>query len=955
MVKSVFIFLLVGIKYLTHLQNTLNMFKRIGLFIFLWFGTLPLIFSQITISSPVFRQVFQRDLNNQATVTITGSYSQPVDTIQVRFLLVTAGQGTPIAWTVIKSSPLGGLFKGSVVVKGGWYKMEVRGLLNGKQVGNISTLERIGVGEVFIIGGQSNAGGTGERSSFETGASDDRVNCADFYNINSDEVNERDPSYKKGNGTVIDKDATTFSLIQFAKLEKTSAIGPRGLGPFYWGKVGDALAAKLNVPILFFNVAWGGASARVWAESALFPEGKLVNGRIVGPLSDVPGSNKDVPGSDFSRYYDPGTPYKNLNAILRYYGINLGVRSILWMQGETENVLNLDSDPSNNVTTQAYINDLETLLKKTRQDLGNNKLSWVIARTSYSGTLGCGSGSNTIQQPSPIIVSGQNQVIASPTNFPIYPGPFTDNIQIPRSTAPIQQCVHFSGTGLDQVAAAWVKSLTEDNKNFFETVEPIPADTIPSVSLSCVSNTQLQLSLPEGYKNYDWFNKSTNQSYNTRTIIGASGTYVARVTRANGNIVQVPDFTVKANSPAKAPIVTATSDVNFCLGTSVTLQSNTEADNPIYEWVSTPAISNLPRTKDIIASREGIYRLRVIDKNACASPYSADVKLVAKIRPEKPAISTSGSTELCDGQSITLTSSTKDAVGYKWSSGETTSSIIVRRAGTYNVQTIGANGCLSQSSTDNINVLVNALPATPQIRALTDTVFCDGGSVSLVLTPADGSTRFGWERNGRVVSSDNTNNLRISGTELVRGFVINANNCNSRLSNAIQVVKKDNPAVLTIVPQSTYSLVARSNKKAEEYTWKLDGKVLTAKDSLIRTIDKGSYTVIGRNSYKVRSTTTPLVCQSAESQKFDFAPYDDNGISVFPNPSNGIFNLESRYDLDKVNIMIYTIDGRLVYENKMEVINSPKSLNLSSFTEGTYILRIENSTYKISKLIRIER
>jgi hypothetical protein len=92
------------------------MLKKLVL-IFLLLGTSNLLFSQITISSPVLRQVFQRDLNNQATVTITGSYSQPVDTIQVRFLTVATGQGTPIDWTVIKSAPLGGLFKGSVNVK----------------------------------------------------------------------------------------------------------------------------------------------------------------------------------------------------------------------------------------------------------------------------------------------------------------------------------------------------------------------------------------------------------------------------------------------------------------------------------------------------------------------------------------------------------------------------------------------------------------------------------------------------------------------------------------------------------------------------------------------------------------------------------------------------------------------------------------------------------------------
>ena len=271
---------------------------------------------------------------------------------------------------------------------------------------------------------------------------------------------------------------------------------------------------------------------------------------------------------------------------------------------------------------------------------------------------------------------------------------------------------------------------------------------------------------------------------------------------------------------------------------------------------------------------------------------------------------------------------------------------------------------MSLSSTDNIGIIVNSLPATPQIRALSDTVFCDGGSVKLELSrnDNDSSPKFGWDKNsGTVKGVFDVNNpnpkpiITITGTELVRGFITNVNGCDSKYSNAIQVVKKDNPSVLTIVPKSTYSLVARSDKKAVEYIWKLDGKVLTQKDSLIRTINKGSYTVIGRNSYKIKSSTIPLICQSAESEKLDFTPYDDNGISVFPNPSNGIFNVESRYDLDKVNITVYTIDGRLLYEGKMEVINSPKSLNLSPFPEGTYMLRIESNTYKISKLLRIER
>ena len=913
------------------------MFKRIGLFIFLLIGTSYFLYSQITISSPVLRQVFQRDLTNKASLTITGSYSQPVDAIQVKITAIKLlqVQGTDIDWTTISASPLGGIFKGSLPVKGGWYKLEVRGTLAGKVVGNISTIDKVGIGEVFVIAGQSNAGGSSLLEVNETGATDDRVNCANFL---SPRTYYPDFPFQHA-------DLSQFSIIEFSQLKKTAAIGPSGLGPYYWGKVGDALSAKLNVPIMFFNAGWAGASVRVWRESAENP--------TIGVPSDFQFDNTN------NNRYGPGYPYSNLSSVLSYYGINLGVRAVLWMEGETQNLLNLDAIANGltpPITVENYLDNLRRLVKRTRKDLGNNKLAWVVARTSYSSQLNCANQNTLPPSPSPIIVNAQNQAISDPTLAPMYPGPFTDNIQVAKR-GERADCVHFTGKGLDDAANAWIKTLLEDNKNFFETVEPILVDNIPTVSLECVSAGVLKLTLPEGYASYEWFNADLGKVVGTtNTINTASASLTARVTRGNGNIIQIPKFTVKANTPPKAPIVTTSSDVNFCLGTSVKLQSTTEVASPIYEWASTPIISNLPRTKDIDASIEGTYKLRVVDKNDCASPYSAEVKLVAKSRPERPLIATSGSTEFCEGQAITLTSSNKDAVGYKWSNGENTQAITVKKAGTYNVQTIGTNGCLSSSSTDNISVIVNQLPAIPQIRALTDTVFCDGGSVSLVSTPADNSTKFGWERNNKV-GTDNSSTIKISGTELVKGFVIDANNCNSKLSNAIQVVKKDNPSVLMVVPKSTYSLVARSDKQAEQYIWKLDGKILPSSvDSLIRPIDNGSYTVIGKNAYKVKTLIGTLTCQSAESEKFDFNPYDAKGLSVYPNPSNGRFYLESQNEFKDAVINIFTIDGKLVYEGIMDSIKLPKLLDLSLFTEGTYILRVQTSVgSKISKLIRLER
>ena len=151
--------------------------------------------------------------------------------------------------------------------------------------------------------------------------------------------------------------------------------------------------------------------------------------------------------------------------------------------------------------------------------------------------------------------------------------------------------------------------------------------------------------------------------------------------------------------------------------------------------------------------------------------------------------------------------------------------------------------------------------------------------------------------------------------------------------------------------------MARSDKKAEQYVWKLDGKIQTSLvDSLIRPTDNGSYTVMGKNVYKVKALSGTLTCQSAESEKLDFNPYDAQGLSVFPNPSNGRLYLESLNEFKDATINIFTIDGKLVYEGIMDTIKLPKVLDLSVLTEGTYILRVQTSIgSKISKIIRIER
>ncbi len=70
--------------------------------------------------------------------------------------------------------------------------------------------------------------------------------------------------------------------------------------------------------------------------------------------------------------------------------------------------------------------------------------------------------------------------------------------------------------------------------------------------------------------------------------------------------------------------------------------------------------------------------------------------IVSDSAPEKPQIAASGPTSFFEGGSVTLTSSF--GKGYLWSTGDTTSSIVVTVSGSYTVQTLETSGVKSEPS-----------------------------------------------------------------------------------------------------------------------------------------------------------------------------------------------------------------------------------------------------------------
>lgn len=363
------------------------------LLLFLWLGVRTSIATgQVTVTMPVSRIVFQRNNNNAAAVPIQASCADNITSVQVR--MVPRQGGTTTNWYPF--TPQNGIISGELPnVQGGWYDLELNAFNQGNSLG-ITRIERVGVGEVFIAAGQSNAQGF----PYPVGASDDRVSCVNYY----------------------DGAVTEWRFpFAFSQLTGDSRVGPLNTSYFY-GLLGDKLVQRLGVPVLILGSAIAATSSSQWAQSAQV--------------------RTDIPDNLLWDGADDGRPYRAIGATLNHYVKRTGVRAILWHQGESDK----GKSPVD------YRSNLETLINKTRNDIGFPSLSWVIARTSWID----GGGDNTI-------IAAQNQLISAiPACFT---GPNTDAF----GNEFRKDGTHFAESFYPTLAELWNQSLTA---SFFQNAQP---------------------------------------------------------------------------------------------------------------------------------------------------------------------------------------------------------------------------------------------------------------------------------------------------------------------------------------------------------------------------------------------------------------------------------------------------------------------------------------------------
>ncbi|MES2389554.1 MAG: hypothetical protein V4543_16235, partial [Bacteroidota bacterium] len=196
---------------------------------------------------------------------------------------------------------------------------------------------------------------------------------------------------------------------------------------------------------------------------------------------------------------------------------------------------------------------------------------------------------------------------------------------------------------------------------------------------------------------------------------------------------------------------TLSSGGTICGGSSMTLNA-TGADT--YVWSPATGLSSAGGATVTASPTVNTTYTVTGTKNGCTQSKTVTVNVTAQ--PATPAVSASGSTTICTGDSVILSGPT--GFSYIWSDGATTRTRAAYAAGTYTLKTI-TTGCTSAASA-GVTVSIQATPAVPVVSANGPLSFCTGDSVTLSAT---GSNLI-WS-NGAITSSIR---VKASGTFTVR-------------------------------------------------------------------------------------------------------------------------------------------------------------------------------------------
>lgn len=285
--------------------------------------------AELRLSAPLDYQIYQRDTVDKGWIAIEGELPAVMtDPVTVEVLL--GGTAANVSWRRVgEVDPGKATFRMELEAPaGGWYRLDVR-ILRGETILSSRTVTHVGVGEIFVVAGQSNSANHGEQK----------------------------------------QKAASELVVAFSGNHWQPAHDPQpgatGSGGSFLPSFGDEIANRFKVPVGLIAVGVGATSVREWLPArARFARPPTLTGNVI----QLGNGEWESKGELFSRF----------TTRLRQLGLR-GFRAVLWHQGESDAN---QRDPSRTLPGELYQQFMGQLIGQSRQTAGWD-FPWFVAQASY--------------------------------------------------------------------------------------------------------------------------------------------------------------------------------------------------------------------------------------------------------------------------------------------------------------------------------------------------------------------------------------------------------------------------------------------------------------------------------------------------------------------------------------------------------------------------------------------
>jgi hypothetical protein len=404
------------------------------------------------------------------------------------------------------------------------------------------------------------------------------------------------------------------------------------------------------------------------------------------------------------------------------------------------------------------------------------------------------------------------------------------------------------------------------------------------------------------------FNGGTSQTNTPGFQLGNGQVNILGLSSGSCVSISRTPVTVTVNPAPAVSIAGGTTAV--CANTTVTL---TASGATSYTWSNGAFTSTIAPTPTANVS----YTVSGSNGGGCAGTAIQNLT----VNPS-PTVALSGNTLICGTGTNVLTAS--GANSYSWSTGAVTTSISASPTITTNYTVVGTSSVTGCANTTTTSITVSSNPTI----GVNSGSICSGSSFTIVPT---GASTYSFQGGNAVVSPTASANYTVIGTNTA-GCISGTFAVSNITVNALPAISVNSTG--SICAGQSATLTASG---ANTYSWNTGASTSSVVVSPTTTT---VYTAMGTSSATgcMGTATINLIvnsCTGIYSQQALLT-----GLLVYPNPSNGEFNVELKNGLTKtIEVSDYTGKVVLSISSIKDVIN----VNLSSLADGIYNVKIQSN------------